>query len=53
MINPVITRKSEKMFISEEGCLSLPNILGNVKRHQKVTVSYRDENGEEQEQRLR
>lgn len=32
-----------------EGCLSIPNIWGYLKRHKKVTLQFTDENGREQE----
>ena len=37
-LNPVITKKSEVMIESEEGCLSVPRQYGLVTRHKKVTV---------------
>ena len=37
LINPVITEK-EGTQIGEEGCLSLPNIYGDVERAEKVKV---------------
>lgn len=37
-LNPVITKKSEAMTDSEEGCLSVPKKFGIVSRHKKVTV---------------
>ena len=37
-INPVITKKSDTMIESEEGCLSVPKKYGLVTRHKKVTV---------------
>jgi peptide deformylase len=42
MINPVITEKSEEMAVSEEACLSLPNIVGDVKRHKNIVVEYKN-----------
>ncbi len=39
LINPKISRKSFKKEDCEEGCLSLPDIYGVVRRHQKITVS--------------
>lgn len=45
MINPVITKKSLLKKWDEEGCLSIPGVYGEVKRHQKVSVSYTDKNG--------
>jgi peptide deformylase len=38
LINPVITKKSEALLESEEGCLSVPGVFGLVKRHKKITV---------------
>lgn len=37
-INPEITKASEKMVESEEGCLSVPGKFGIVKRHKKISV---------------
>ncbi len=37
-MNPVITKKSEALVESEEGCLSVPGKYGLVTRHKKVTV---------------
>jgi len=45
MINPQITRKSIGCEVMEEGCLSVPNYFGNVKRHKKITCFYLDETG--------
>lgn len=53
MINPVITSRSEKTVVMEEGCLSvlgpdnLP-VYANVVRPDVVTVEWTDENGERQ-----
>lgn len=48
MINPVIVKKSEETYIDEEGCLSVPNERGNVRRPVRVTVKYTDVDGNEQ-----
>jgi len=42
MINPKITKKSFAKEWGEEGCLSVPNVFGQVKRHKKVTCQYYD-----------
>jgi peptide deformylase len=42
MINPIIIEASQEMVLSEEACLSLPNIIGNVKRHKSVIIEYKD-----------
>lgn len=46
LINPEIIYE-EGEFIDAEGCLSIPNRAGTVKRPEKVKVKYLDENGEE------
>ncbi len=48
MINPKIVEHEGKQ-LDEEGCLSLPELTSNVKRYQKVTVSYQDAEGKPQE----
>lgn len=47
MINPVIIRK-EGTVVDSEGCLSLPNIFGDVQRYSKVTVEYFNRRGKKQ-----
>lgn len=44
-INPVIVKKSRKLVTAEEGCLSIPNIYGLVKRHATVSIDYTDAEG--------
>lgn len=46
MINPRIIKSSGEQ-IDQEGCLSVPEIKGNVIRPKNVTAVYTDENGEE------
>jgi peptide deformylase len=48
MLNPRITKQSDKMVNSKEGCLSLPGAIVTVSRHQKITVEYEDVTGETQ-----
>jgi peptide deformylase len=43
MLNPVITYSSGKIS-SREGCLSVPDFIGNVTRKKKIEVDYSDEN---------
>ncbi len=38
MVNPEIVKKSEATIESEEGCLSVPGVYGNVTRAKTVTV---------------
>jgi peptide deformylase len=49
LINPEVLEKSNATDKSEEGCLSIPNIYGDVTRPSIVTVRALDENGESQE----
>ncbi|CAN5697717.1 peptide deformylase [soil metagenome] len=46
IINPVITKRSRRMYTDEEGCLSLPGLVYPVERHLKVRVEGLDENGD-------
>jgi peptide deformylase len=48
IINPEITQQSKNKLV-REGCLSLPDYLANVKRAQKITLTYQNEWGEAQE----
>jgi len=56
-INPEILTRSKETTegVPErenklEGCLSIPKIWGRVKRHQSLTLRYRDEKGETHEE---
>ncbi|OGF28371.1 peptide deformylase [Candidatus Falkowbacteria bacterium RIFOXYC2_FULL_47_12] len=42
MVNPKITKKSWRKESGEEGCLSIPDFYGSVKRHKKINVIYTD-----------
>ncbi len=42
-INPEIVSKSEEMFELWDDCMSFPNLLVKVKRHESITLRYRDE----------
>ncbi|MBI3633520.1 MAG: peptide deformylase [Candidatus Vogelbacteria bacterium] len=44
-INPIITKRSSKQVILDEGCLSVKGTFGKIKRHNKVTVTAHDEMG--------
>lgn len=50
-INPHIIKKSFLKETGEEGCLSIPNIYGQVKRHQSITIKYFDRQGKEKKER--
>lgn len=48
LINPSITKHSLFKEESDEGCLSVPEYFGIVKRWRSVTVSYFDREGKKQ-----
>lgn len=48
-INPKIIKTSKKMHIVGEGCLSIPEYYGEVKRHTNVTMRALDEHGKSYE----
>ena len=45
LINPEIVARSAEMKVSEEGCLSVPQIYDQVERHAQVTVRALDRHG--------
>ncbi|GAB6137438.1 peptide deformylase [Halanaerobaculum tunisiense] len=47
LINPEIVEKSEKTYIDEEGCLSIPEQTGQVERAFSVKVEALDRTGEQ------
>lgn len=49
MINPEIIAASEETEILEEGCLSIPDHVGDVERPASVTVRFMDIEGQMQE----
>lgn len=46
-INPVIVARSHELADYEEGCLSIPEYYENVTRPARVTVKYRNGDGQE------
>jgi peptide deformylase len=42
-INPELTDLSTDMFELWDDCMSFPNLLVKVKRHQQITINYLDE----------
>lgn len=46
MFNPEIVKKSEKIILAEEGCLSVPKVFGQVERSFSLTCVYYNELGE-------
>ena len=47
MINPKIIKKSWAKELGDEGCLSVPDVFGKVKRHRKIICKYLDKKGKE------
>ena len=45
LINPGLVETSDEVAISEEGCLSVPEIYDKVARHARVTVRALDRSG--------
>jgi peptide deformylase len=48
MINPRIDVESDQTVTMEEGCLSIPDVMGPVSRPAKITVSFKDRDFTEQ-----
>jgi len=47
-INPKIIKKSWAKEWSEEGCISVPQVFGKVKRSKKIVCEYIDEHGKKE-----
>jgi peptide deformylase len=47
IINPKLISTSEEIVMMEEGCLSAPGLMLKVKRPEKCTLTYMNENKEE------
>lgn len=47
LVNPVLDRKSEAMMTVWDDCMSFPNLLVRVRRHERCRVTYRDLNWDE------
>jgi len=45
LVNPVVTPLGNHMDVSTEGCLSVPGVTGEVRRHQQVRVQALDRRG--------
>lgn len=51
-INPELSDLSEEMMELWDDCMSFPNLLVKVKRHQALTITYLDENWQKQVWRM-
>ncbi len=47
MCNPRIVEQNGEYVTSEEGCLSIPGLIGNVQRMNLISVVYQNLNGKE------
>ncbi|MBL8098946.1 MAG: peptide deformylase [Anaerolineales bacterium] len=45
IINPEITKVSDEKVLGIEGCLSIPNLVGEVERHQAIEVKALNRHG--------
>ncbi len=50
LINPEIVTTGAPIDKAEEGCLSIPDIYGDVERPSQVTIRFTDEKGDEREE---
>ena len=48
LINPEVKHKTQKTWIAEEGCLSIPGLRVHLERPLGITVSYVDDKNQEQ-----
>lgn len=53
ILNPVVTEKSTDLIELWDDCMSFPELLVKVKRHQSFRISYRDESWEERTELLK
>jgi peptide deformylase len=49
-INAQVIEENGELWAYEEGCLSIPDIRGDVERHQKVRIQYLDEHFEKHDE---
>ena len=46
VVNPELTRLSDEKVFGTEGCLSIPGYVGNVERHESLTVKGQNRRGQ-------
>ncbi len=51
-VNPKIIRRSIWHTTSEEGCLSIPGVYGQVKRNKSVTIKAKDRHGHKMKRKV-
>ena len=52
LINPVLTPLGTASQLGWEGCLSVPGLRGQVERHQRLHVAWRDTSGGHHQQEV-
>lgn len=50
VVNPVVEMLDDELVEINEGCLSVPNMRGNVMRHVNIRVRYLDRHGNEHDE---
>jgi peptide deformylase len=50
LVNPVLEPLDDEVALINEGCLSVPNLRGEVPRHMSIAVRYVDRDGSEHEE---
>jgi peptide deformylase len=53
VVNPVVQMLDDELVDINEGCLSVPNMRGNVMRHVNIRVRYWDRDGNEHDETKR
>ncbi len=53
LVNPVVASLGEETFESYEGCLSVPNLRGVVRRNTDIELTYWDRAGAQHKERVR
>jgi peptide deformylase len=53
IVNPELTALDEATFATNEGCLSMPNVRGDLERFENVGVRYLDRDGDAHEETRR
>jgi peptide deformylase len=53
IVNPELTPLDDATFATNEGCLSMPNLRGNLERFENIGVRYLDRAGEPHEETRR
>ena len=53
IVNPELTPQGEATFATNEGCLSMPNLRGDLERYENIGVRWLDREGEPHEETRR